>query len=98
MLCRVLLVHAGPNPFNGTTAFVYDLPSMAPAALRIYDIAGRLVRTLVASNSGAKSGRHSAVWAGNDEAGRPVASGVYAAVLSSGGRRLVRKVVLAKYK
>ncbi len=64
-----------PNPFNPETSIKYGLPEPAQVKITIYDVNGRLIRTLV---SGQKSaGNHSAIWNGRDEIGRKVVSGVY---------------------
>lgn len=64
-----------PNPFNPTTTIAYDVPETGRVALRVYDVAGKLVRTLVDGDRPA--GTHRAVWNGRDSSGRLVASGVY---------------------
>ncbi len=67
---------AVPNPFNPVTTIAYELPQAAPVTLRIYDAAGRLVRTLLAETP-VPAGRNDVVWNGLDDAGRQAASGVY---------------------
>ena len=65
-----------PNPFNPVTRIAFDVPSPgAVVELRIYDVSGRLVRTLV--DGEVPPGRHSAEWDGTDRSGAAVASGVY---------------------
>jgi len=64
-----------PNPFNPVTKIAYDVPREAAVAIRIYDVSGRLVRTLV--DQRIEPGRHEAVWTGRNETGEPVGSGVY---------------------
>jgi hypothetical protein len=86
-----------PNPFNPQTTIRYDLPSGGSAIhvrLLIVDLSGRRVRTLV--NEDQAGGAQSAVWNGRDDAGNPVASGVYFYVLDAGKQRLTRKLVLLK--
>ena len=84
-----------PNPFNPATEIHYDVPaSAAPVSLRIYDAHGRMVRRLVVSD--ASPGRRSVAWNGLDDAGQPVASGVYYAVLIAKGERLTTKMTLLK--
>jgi subtilisin family serine protease len=65
-----------PNPFNPATRIDFELAERAPATLRIYDVAGRLVREL-ADGRIREAGSHSVYWDGLDAAGRPVPSGVY---------------------
>jgi putative cofactor-binding repeat protein len=81
-----------PNPFNGVTNIAYTLADAGVVDLRIYDTAGRLIRTVESSVS-RPSGRHIAVWNGMDDAGRAVTSGVYFAKISTGKFRQTRKMV-----
>ena len=64
-----------PNPFNPGTSIRFETAQSGHVGLRVYDVAGRLVRTLVARSLSA--GQHRAVWSGEDDSGRSVASGVY---------------------
>lgn len=78
-----VLAQNAPNPFNPRTTIRFTLPADGPARLAIYDLAGRLVRSLVAGSLTA--GEHEAVWDGCDDAGRAQASGSYLARLEAGG-------------
>jgi hypothetical protein len=80
-----------PNPFNGHTTIAWSLADRAFVDIRIYDTAGRLVRTVVSAERG--PGSHRALWNGRDDAGRPVASGVYFLRMSAGDVRQARKIV-----
>ena len=83
-----------PNPFNPTTTIRYTVPSAQAVTLAIFDVSGRLVRSL---DTGAKTqGAHEKTWDGRDNGGRPVASGVYYARLAGPSTTLTRKVVLLK--
>jgi flagellar hook assembly protein FlgD len=59
----------------GESEITFALPAAARVELRVYDVRGRLVRTLV--NEARAEGVHHEGWNGRDEKGRPVASGVY---------------------
>jgi hypothetical protein len=83
-----------PNPFNPVTSIRFAIAQPGPAALRIFAIDGRLVRTLV--NRYMKVGHYQVTWDGVDEVGRPVASGIYLLEAKSGGKHLVRKVTALK--
>jgi predicted nucleotidyltransferase len=84
-----------PNPFNPNTTIRYDLPESAPVSLRIYDVAGRLVKTL--RGGGVEPpGFHKVVWSGRDNAGQRVASGVYFYRLDAGEYSETKKMVLIK--
>ncbi len=65
-----------PNPFNPVTSIRFDVaPGGAHVALRVFDVEGRLVRTLV--DGFEAEGERTAVWDGLDSRGYPVASGLY---------------------
>jgi hypothetical protein len=64
-----------PNPFNPTTTVKYDLPEEATVTLKIYNVLGQEVLTLVSGTQAA--GRYQAVWDGRNNFGTPVSSGVY---------------------
>ena len=64
-----------PNPFNPSTTIVYQLPQDGYVALRIFDVLGQEVRTLVDENQPA--GSHSAVWNGKDSFGKEAVGGIY---------------------
>jgi hypothetical protein len=82
---------AAPNPFRALTEFRYTLPAAGRASLEVFDIGGRVIRELVATDQTA--GPHTMRWDGRDSAGRPVASGPYFVRLSHGGRRITQAVV-----
>jgi len=84
-----------PNPFNPSTTISYDLESPAIVSLTVYDMAGRLVRTLVAAES-SSAGRHEVVWNGRDETGQIAAAGVYFYRLDAGGFSETRRMSLVK--
>jgi len=84
-----------PNPFNPSTTIRYDVPSEGGAVtLRIYDVGGRLVRTLVEGPQTA--GQKTVIWDGKDDGGRSVASGVYFSRLQAPGYNRTMKMVLLK--
>jgi photosystem II stability/assembly factor-like uncharacterized protein len=89
-----------PNPFNPTTTIRYALPEAARVNLSIYNMLGQRVATL--TEEAQNAGYHEAIWDGRNEAGVPVASGVYFyrmdATPSSGGAPFIhlKKMVLLK--
>jgi hypothetical protein len=83
-----------PNPFNPTTTVSFALDAPGFASLRVFDLAGRLVRVLETGRLDA--GEHATVWRGRDLAGRRVASGVYLAVLETAGGVTSRRLTLAR--
>ena len=85
---------AYPNPFNPNTTIAYEIPATQYVVLRIHDVAGRLVRTLVSRPE--LPGQHEVAWDGRDDAGFRVGSGTYYCQLSSGGRSDAKPLVLLK--
>lgn len=83
-----------PNPFNANTEIHYQIPEDGPVALKVFNILGQQVRTLVDSEQ--KAGRYAISWDGLDQYGRVVASGIYFCRLTSGEYRQVRKMLLIK--
>ncbi len=77
-----LLKQNYPNPFNPQTTISYQLPVCSKATLKIYDVLGKEVRTLVNENKAA--GCHSVIWDGRDNSGQLVSSWVYFYQLKSG--------------
>jgi len=64
-----------PNPFNLETEFIYQVPITENISLKIYDISGRLVRTL--ANERKEAGSYTVRWNGKDNRGHVVPSGLY---------------------
>lgn len=83
-----------PNPFNPATVIRYELPIEAHVRIDVYNVAGRLVRTVVDEPVGA--GYNQAVWNGLDAAGHRVASGVYMYRMTAGDFESKRMMVLLK--
>ena len=84
-----------PNPFNPATTIAFDLAEDSRVDLRVYDVAGRLVRTLV-NGERLGTGLREEVWHGRDEAGAAVATGVYFYELIVGERRETKRMVLIR--
>ena len=80
---RTALHQNYPNPFNPETVIRCDLSETRRVDLKIYDLAGALVKTLHAGLL--PPGGYEFVWRGEDEQGRRVASGVYVIFLFDGG-------------
>lgn len=85
---------ASPNPFNPSTTIRFQTPQAGPVQVRVYDVAGRLVRVLARGEFPA--GYHTLKWDGDDGRGGKVASGVYLYSLDAPGYRDVRKMTLLK--
>ena len=91
----VAALHPGvPNPFRFETQIRFDLPQDTSVRLCIYDVEGRLVRTLASGPESA--GSRSVVWDGRDDEGREVAAGVFFSKLEATGKVLVQKSILLR--
>jgi len=91
---EVTLAQNAPNPFNPSTVISFNLPRDGRVSLRVFDVRGRLVRTLVDGNQPA--GAHAVDWDGRDDRGAPAASGVYLYRLEAGGQARQRSMLLVK--
>jgi hypothetical protein len=83
-----------PNPFNPQTTIAFSVKERGPGSLKIYSVAGELVRTLANEEFGA--GPHTKVWDGRDDAGQTVSSGVYFYRLVAKNFTQTRKMVALK--
>lgn len=84
-----------PNPFNPTTTIRYDLPQAGPVTIRIFDVKGRFIRSLL-SGEVRGPGTYTVVWDGRNGAGQSVSSGVYFCRLVAGGTQRTQRMVLLK--
>jgi len=83
-----------PNPFNPATTLRFETRASGPVQLVIFDLTGRAIATVVDQHLAA--GRHEAVWRGQDDAGRRVASGMYVCRLKADGSSASRRLTLVK--
>lgn len=91
---RFRLDHNYPNPFNPTTTVRYEVGKLADISLKIYNVRGQLVRTLV--NAKQAPGQYQVVWDGNDNMGFKVSSGLYIYQYSAGDFLRTYKMMLIK--
>ena len=86
-----------PNPFSASTTIRFELSEGSAGArttLTVFDLTGRHVRTLV--DETLVPGEHTAAWDGRDDAGQPVASGLYFYRVRSGDTSAARTMMLVK--
>jgi hypothetical protein len=88
------LVQNAPNPFNPVTKVAYHVPSASRVTIRVFDVTGRLVTTLV--DGVVEPGRHTAVWNGTNDAGESVGSGVYFCTMETPDYSSSHKMTLLK--
>lgn len=91
----LVLEAARPNPLRNATALRVRAPEGCDWDLRIHDVAGRLVRRLVARGE-LGSGTHLIPWNGRTQAGTPAAAGVYYARLGSSRGEAVRSLLIVR--
>ncbi|MEA3431156.1 MAG: alpha-amylase family glycosyl hydrolase, partial [candidate division WOR-3 bacterium] len=83
-----------PNPFKGTTDIRFQISDFSKVSLKIYDVSGRLVRTLI--DGKLEVGSHSVRWNGRDDRERKVGKGIYFCRLTIGEFRDTQKMVLLR--
>jgi hypothetical protein len=83
-----------PNPFNPQTTIAFSLKERGAVSLKVYNVAGELVRTLM--NESQDKGAHTKVWDGRNDSGQPVSSGVYFYKLVTNNFSQTKKMVLLK--
>lgn len=91
---RFDLSQSSPNPFAHTTSISFVLPEESYVSMRVFDISGRHVRTLV---DGARSpGSYAVHWDGTDTWGRRVNPGIYVCILDAGDFKAMRKMIFTR--
>ena len=83
-----------PNPFNPRTELQFEIARESRVILRVFDISGRLIRTLV--DARLPAGPHRMAWDGEDSAGRQVASGAYLYRVEAAEFTQTRKMILLR--
>ena len=84
-----------PNPFNPNTTIQYTIPINRKVSIKVYNITGQLVRTLI-DNEMANAGTHKVVWNGKNNFGRTVSTGIYLYSLEWAGMKKVKRMTLVK--
>ncbi|MFH1853586.1 MAG: T9SS type A sorting domain-containing protein [Candidatus Neomarinimicrobiota bacterium] len=91
---KFALHHNYPNPFNPVTSIRYDLPAQAFVRIRVFDLLGKEIATLV--NGTQEAGYQSVRWNATDRFGQPVSAGVYLYQIQAGEFSQTYKMVLLK--
>ena len=86
--------NAYPNPFNPVTSLRYDLPNDGLVNITIYDMMGRVVKTLL--NGSQTAGYKSVQWDATNDRNKPVSAGLYLYTIQAGEFRQTKKMVLLK--
>ena len=88
------LAQNAPNPFNSQTVLAYFLPAPGPTHVEVFALNGQ--RVAVLQQGPQQAGYHRLRWNGHDDAGRPVASGMYLYRLVTDEAVLTRKLILLR--
>ncbi len=83
-----------PNPFNPTTTITYSLAQAGPVSVKVYNMQGQLIRTLVDSH--VSEGQHSVAWNGLNDKGEQVSSGMYFYKVTSNNETTTERMMLMK--
>jgi predicted CXXCH cytochrome family protein len=83
-----------PNPFNPSTTITFSVPAKQAVRLDVFDIVGRLVKTIVDKELDA--GNYRLIWDGKGRTGESVASGVYLYRLQAGAYSAMKKMIMLK--
>jgi hypothetical protein len=83
-----------PNPFNPITALQYDLTKEGVVNIAIYDMIGRLVKTLV--DGPQTAGFKTVQWDATNDRNEPISAGLYLYTMQKGNHRETGKMVLIK--
>ncbi len=93
-LDQFILEQNYPNPFSTFTQIRFGMPKAGKVAIKIYNTAGELVKTLADENVGA--GFHQVTWDGTDNGGNRIADGVYFCKMTAGTYTQMKKIVMSK--
>ena len=83
-----------PNPFNPSTKIKFSIPLASKVSIKIYDMLGRNIKTLI--NSEQNAGTHEVTWNGDNDFGSKVATGIYLYTISSDKFVQSKKMILLK--
>ena len=83
-----------PNPFNPETRFQYNIPVDGIVSIKVYDILGKKIKTLV--NQWKSAGVHNEIWSGQNDNNQMVSSGVYFYQVKVGDEQITKKMILSK--
>lgn len=90
------LGEAFPNPTNPAARIRYTVGTSGMVSLRIFDVSGRLVRTLVDENKLASPKPYETIWDGTNDQGETVSSGVFFYQLEAAGYKSAKKIVILR--
>ena len=83
-----------PNPFSNTTTISFSLPQSTKISFIIFDVNGRLIKTL--ADAEMQAGTHQLTWNASDEKGNAVVAGMYVLKMHAGNYVETKKIVIVK--
>lgn len=83
-----------PNPFSGKTSIIYEIPEKSFVSLKIYNIAGQVIKTIADGEK--EAGRYMSVWDGCNEYGAKAPAGIYFYNLESSRNKITKKMILIR--
>jgi len=83
-----------PNPFNPATTISYELADITDVQIKIMDVTGREIQSW--RHDSKEAGYHEMIWAGVNQAGKPVSAGLYLLTVQAGNQFQTRKLLLLK--
>jgi hypothetical protein len=89
------LSNAYPNPFNPVTKIAYSVKEAGPVSIEVFNVAGRVVRTLLDTEVDAGASGY-VVWDGMNDGGEKCASGVYFYRIAAPGFTESHKMIMLK--
>jgi flagellar hook assembly protein FlgD len=95
VVTKNVLSHAAPNPFNPVTKIAFSVKEAGPVTIQVYNVAGKVVRTLLDTELDAGTDGY-VVWDGTNDGGERCASGVYFYRIQAPGFAASRKMVMLK--
>ena len=91
---QISILQNYPNPFNSTTKFIYTINSPGIVSLKIYNVMGKLVRTIFQEYK--EEGTFEVHWNGLDDNHQNISSGIYFYRFSMEGKSYTKKMILSK--
>lgn len=83
-----------PNPFSNSTTISFFLPQSEKVSIQIFDVTGRLIKTLASAEF--QAGTHQTVWSAGDEKGNAVSAGIYFLRMQTGNYSATKKIIMIK--
>ncbi len=94
IISKTVQLTIAPNPFSNYTAISFSLPQSQKISITIFDMNGRLIKTL--ADAEMQTGTHQLTWNASDEKGNAVVAGMYVLKMHAGNYVETKKIVIVK--